>query len=165
MKRLQYLSRHRMRGAVAVELALLLIPLLVLVFGVAEFGRALYQYNALTKSVRTAVRHLSQVSPGDADNPQDVAKYNQAKEEARCLAVYGKLACSGEKLAPELNLDMVEFNDSPIVVTTSEGTTITLVEVRIERYPYKFFLDPRTFLGGGVPSISFGVIRASMRQS
>jgi len=165
MKRLQYQSSHRMRGAVAVELALLLIPMLVLVLGVAEFGRALYQYNALTKSVRTAVRHLSQVSPGDPDNAQDVAKYNQAKEEAKCLAIHGKLTCQGPTLAPGLNAGMVKFNDSPIVVTTSEGTTITLVEVRIEGYSFNFLLDPRTFLGGGEQSIQFGEIRASMRQS
>jgi len=165
MKRLQYRPSNQMRGAVAVELALLLIPMLVLVFGVAEFGRALYQYNALTKSVRTAVRHLSQINPGDPNNSLDVAKYNQAKEEAKCLAIHGKLACEGPTLAPGLNAGMVKFNDSPVVVTTSEGTTITLVEVRIEGYSFNFLLDPRTFLGSGEQSILFGEIRASMRQS
>src|SRR5437867_5937189 len=74
-----------MRGVVAVEFALLLIPLMLLVFGVAEFGRALYQYNTLAKAVRDSARMLSQYNPADADYP--VAN-------AECLAVYGKTGCS-----------------------------------------------------------------------
>ncbi|MGG7054681.1 TadE/TadG family type IV pilus assembly protein [Nitrosomonas sp. ANs5] len=159
MYRSKFRLRKRMQGAVAVEMALLLVPMLVLVFGVAEFGRALYQYNTLAKSVRTAVRHLSQY------NPSDAARYTQAQNEARCLAVHGNLTCNGPALAPGLTTGMVKINETPIDVTTSEGTTISLVEVGIEGYQFDFFLDPRAFLGGGEQSIRFGDIRASMRQS
>ncbi|SDY95908.1 TadE/TadG family type IV pilus assembly protein [Nitrosomonas halophila] len=159
MYRSTFRLRQRMQGAVAVEMALLLVPMLVLVFGVAEFGRALYQYNTLAKSVRTAVRHLSQY------NPSDATRYTQAQNEARCLAVHGNLICNGPALAPGLITNMVKINDTPIVVTTSEGTTISVVEVGIEGYEFDFFLDPRAFLGGGEQSIRFGDIRASMRQS
>ncbi len=43
-------SQTKMRwqgGAVAVEFALLVIPMLVMVFGITEFGRAMYQYLSL----------------------------------------------------------------------------------------------------------------------
>ncbi|MGB0129791.1 MAG: TadE family protein, partial [Rhodocyclaceae bacterium] len=72
-------SRKRQRGVAAVEFGLLLIPLVLLAFGITEYGRALYQYNALGKAARSAVRHLSEHAPGDAAQATT----------ATCLAVYG----------------------------------------------------------------------------
>lgn len=148
--------KKTMCGAVAVELALLLIPMLMLALGAAEFGRAFYQYNTLVKSTRDAVRHLSHLNPAGSG-------YVEAQSEAKCLAVYGKTECSGQPLAPGLSTDMVII--SPINTTTSAGTPITLVEVKITGYAFNFLLDPRTFLGGGEDSITFGDITATMRQS
>ena len=54
-------GRQATRGGVTVEFALLLIPLLFIVFGVAEYGRALYQYNTLVKAVRDSVRYISSI--------------------------------------------------------------------------------------------------------
>lgn len=147
---------RKMRGAVAVEFAILLIPLLLLVLGVAEFGRALYQYNTLVKSVRDSVRHLSHLNPTSSD-------YSETQIEAKCLAVYGNTGCSGDALLPGLTTSMVSIN--PIVTTTSTGASITLVEVRITGYTFNFLLDPRTLTGGGDESITFGDIRATMRQT
>lgn len=54
------LSRFRFgrddRGAAAVEFALVLPILVVLVFGVVDFGRALFAYNYLTSAVREGGR-------------------------------------------------------------------------------------------------------------
>jgi hypothetical protein len=66
------------RGVAAVEFAILLIPLLLMLCGVAEFGRAIYQYDALTKATRGATRYLSQFSPDDAGYPA---------AQAKCMAV------------------------------------------------------------------------------
>jgi len=70
-------SRSRQRGVAAVELGLLLTPLVVMIFGTTELGRAIYSYNTLDKTVRDAARHLSQHGPGDA----------AIATQARCLAV------------------------------------------------------------------------------
>lgn len=145
-----------MQGAVAVEFALLLIPLLLLVLGVGEFGRALYQYNTLVKATRDSVRHLSHLNPASSG-------YTNAKNEAKCLAVYGNTGCSGATLLPGLTTGMISIN--PINTTTSAGTSITLVEVRISGYTFNFILDPRALTGGGSQSITFGDIHATMRQS
>lgn len=145
-----------MCGAVAVEFALLLIPMLMLALGAAEFGRALYQYNTLVKATRDSVRHLSHL------NPTGIG-YSQAQTEAKCLAVYGNTGCTGQALTPGLTTSLVSIN--PINTTTAIGTAITLVEVKITGYTFNFLLDPRTFLGGGDTSITFGDIRATMRQS
>lgn len=48
-------------GAVAVELALVLPILLILVSGVIEYGRALWYYDALAKGARDASRYLSTI--------------------------------------------------------------------------------------------------------
>jgi TadE-like protein len=50
------------KGVVAIEMALILVPMLILCFGITELGRALYQYNGLVKATRGAVRYLSQQS-------------------------------------------------------------------------------------------------------
>ncbi|MFP3534488.1 pilus assembly protein, partial [Burkholderia sp. SIMBA_042] len=55
----------RMRGSAAVEFAIVLIPLGTLVAGVAEFGHAIDQYEALTKATRDAARYLSTYLPTD----------------------------------------------------------------------------------------------------
>ena len=48
------------RGVAAVEFAIVLVPLLIIAFGAAEYGRAIYQFNTLVKSVRGAVRMVAQ---------------------------------------------------------------------------------------------------------
>lgn len=148
--------KKAMRGAVVVEFALLLIPLLVLALGAAEYGRALYQYNTLVKAARDSVRHLSHLNP--AGNG-----YSEAQTEAQCLAVYGNINCTGQPLAPGLTTDMVSIN--PVNATTGAGTPITLVEVRISGYNFDFLFNPLALLGSSETQIPFGDIRATMRQS
>ena len=109
------LQHHKMRGAVAVEMALLLVPLIVMAVGVAEFGRAFYQYNTVTKSVRDAVRLLSQHDPTDSN-------YSTYIDQAQCLVVYGSVSCSGATLLPGLSTSMV--SSSTATVTTSIGNNI-----------------------------------------
>ena len=77
-------SLKRMRGAAMVEFAIVVAPLMLLALGVAEFGHALYQYEALTKATRDATRYLSMYLPTDPAYP--IAS-------AQCLAVYGSSAC------------------------------------------------------------------------
>jgi len=140
------------RGAVAVEMALLLIPLIVMAFGVAEFGRAIYQYNTLTKSVRDAARFMSQ---RDINNSSYV-------DDAKCLAVYGTVNCSGAALVPGLEEKMVTISSS--TKTTAVGTTINLVEVSITGYEFQFVFNPLVFFGNSDASITFGPIQTTMRQ-
>ena len=145
-----------MRGAAAVEFALLLIPLLLLAFGIAEYGRALYQYNTLVKTVRDATRLLSH------HNPADPTSYAMVLEEARCLAVHGNTSCSGPALAPGLTTGMVTIASS--TTTTAAGTPVTLVEVRITGYVFNFVFNPLRLMGTATDTIPFSDIHATMRQ-
>ena len=159
----------RQRGAAIVEFALLLVPMLILGFGVAEYGRAIYHYNTIVKSVRSAVRVLSQHNPSDTG-------YSARVTQAKCLAVYGNDTCSGSPLAPGLAVSNVNVCDrvawgecSGAVqgdysnVSTGLGT-INLVEVRISGYQFTFIGLPLVNVPIG-NSVTFGAVEAVMRQT
>lgn len=53
-------SAERQQGVAAVEFALVLFFLILLVAGIVEFGRAFWYYDALSKATRDGARLLSQ---------------------------------------------------------------------------------------------------------
>lgn len=149
-------AKTKQRGAVLVELALLLAPLLILAFGVTEFGRAVYQYNAIAKAVRDSARHLSQYAPGDA------VRIGEAQDLVFC----GKIGCgSAQALVPGLTRDKVRVFDrtSPIannpynLQPTSRGT-VNLVRVEVNGFVF------RSAAPAFVPDIPFDTIRVTMVQ-
>jgi Flp pilus assembly protein TadG len=153
---------RRVQGAAAVEFAILLVPLLLLVCGVTEFGRAIYQYEVLTKTTRDAARFLSQYSASDQPN------YNtNLVPQAQCLAVYGNTTCTGSVLVSGLTSSMVvvcdSFNSTGCSGTfanyATPGGTMNLVEVKITGFVYK---PLESFLKVG--NITFNDIATVMRQ-
>ncbi len=159
--------RSAQRGVAAVEFAIVLLPLLIISFGAAEYGRAIYQYNTLTKSVRSAVRMVSSssaLSPG----------YPALVSQAKCMAVYGNIGCTGTPLAPGLALTHVKICDrvnSDGCAGTSQtdylnvpatGMNIDLVAVRISGYTYQYLGLPIVTPSS---SVNFSNIEAVMMQS
>ena len=144
--------RRRSRGVAAVELALLITPMVLMMFGATEFGRAIYTYNTLDKTVRDAARHLSQHGPGDT----------AIQAEARCLAVYGNTTCAGTALAPGLTVGAVNLCDaqscpgSHAAQATGSGV-VNLVSVTVVNYAYSSLVQ---FV---MPSLNFNDISATMR--
>ena len=73
--------------------------MILLAFGISELGRAIHQYNTLTKATRDAARYLTLFETGTRD------------AAAICLAVYGTVVvnaaggatCSGTPLLPGLS--------------------------------------------------------------
>jgi Flp pilus assembly protein TadG len=142
------MNRKKVRGAVAVEMAFLMIPLIVMAFGVAEFGRAIYEYNTLTKSVRDAVRHVSQSEVTDSK-----------KAEAVKLAVYGTITdAAPTPLLPNLSESNVG------ITSATDATGINMVTVTITGYTFDFAFNPLVFFGNTTTSLTFGDIHATMRQ-
>jgi Flp pilus assembly protein TadG len=144
--------RHRHRGVAAVEFALLLTPMILMIFGATEFGRAIYTYNTLDKTVRDAVRHLSQHGPGDG----------AIQAQARCLAVFGNTNCSGTAIAPGLDTGAVTLCDAiscpgtHAAQPTGSGA-VNLVTVTIVGYSYNSVVE---FV---MPDLNFNNISATMR--
>lgn len=139
--------KNRQNGTALVEFALILPLMLVLTFITTEFGRAMYQYNTLTKSVRDAVRYASVRTP------------NTQATEVRNLVVYGNPGGTGSPLALGLTLANVP---APIWQTAGSNPVIGTVTVQITGYAFNS-LFPGAF---GLPfgNIPFSTISATMRS-
>jgi TadE-like protein len=144
------------RGVAAVELGLLLpFILFPLTFGITEFGRAMAQYNTMVKNVRDGSRYLSQLPAGPTNH-----------DAAKCLVVFGNIACTEPALLPGLTTAMVTVEDSVtnptpayLNVLTPGGGTLNLVSVTVTGYPFTFIVD------FGIPNFTFEAISSTMRQS
>ncbi|HET8746398.1 MAG TPA: TadE/TadG family type IV pilus assembly protein [Ramlibacter sp.] len=127
------------------ELAILLVPLMVLAFGTTETGRALYYYNTLLKATRDAARYAS-MSAGAAQDAQAV-----------CHAVYGQ-SC-GSTLVPLVpGLEPANVRISHRTQSTGSGA-VDVVTVTIQRYAFT------PVIGWPVGSLTFGDISCTMRQA
>jgi hypothetical protein len=153
--------KSRQRGVAAVEFGILVIPLLVMLLGLTEYGRAIYQYNTLAKAVRDATRLLTTVAPGNG------------WAEATCLAVYGNFSCDGNVLVPGLTTAMVSICDASVagceashkLVATGYGA-VNLVTVEIQGFQFQSLLNfELAGLTIGAPNITFGPIGNTMRQA
>lgn len=115
----------RQRGVALVELALIIPFLLLLTFITTEFGRAMFEYNAVTKATRDAVRYLSFQTPGTHIT------------EARNLMVYGNLAGTGTPLARGLSLANVPAGSCCTWQTTGSNPVVTTITVRVSNYNFR----------------------------
>lgn len=145
--------QRKQKGAALVEFALVLMPLVLMVFGTTELGRAFYQYNSLVKSTRDAVRYLSTQAPGTGYG------------EATCLAVTGYQTCASTDtpLVPGLLPSMVTICDATSCPATNRGIdtgsgSINLVTVNITGFQFTSLVP---FV---VPTMTFGPIGTTMRQ-
>lgn len=94
--RIKNLAQRR-EGTAAVEFAILMPVMLLLLFGGIEIGRMLVDYHAVTKSVRDATRFLTRVGltcPGTTPVSGPISNYiDSASNEtiARNLAISGSV--------------------------------------------------------------------------
>jgi Flp pilus assembly protein TadG len=137
----------RQKGVALVEFALVLPFLLVLSIMTAEFGRAIWEYNTLTKSVRDGARYLAIQTPG--------TKITQARN----LIVYGNLSGTGAPLARGLSTANVP---DPTWQTAGTGPVINTVTVRISGYTFSPMFA--SAFGASFGSVTFSDITATMRS-
>lgn len=116
--------RSRQNGVALVELALIIPLLLLLTFITTEFGRAMFEYNAVTKSTRDAVRYLSFQTPGT-----HIA-------QARNLMVYGNPAGTGAPLVRGLTLANVPAASCCTWQTAGTNPVVNTVTVRVTNYTF-----------------------------
>lgn len=140
--------QHQQQGAALIELALSIPFMIMLSMIVIEFGRALYEYNTVTKSVRDAVRYLSVQMP------------NTLCANAQNLVVYGTTTTGTQPLAPGLKTSAVSCSWQ----TTGALPVINTVTVTVTGYhftsPVSGVFGLQLFTNGG---INFGNITATMR--
>lgn len=145
--------KTRQSGVALIELALIIPILLIMTFITTEFGRALYQYNTLTKSVRDAARYLSMQTPGT----QIAAAQN--------LVVYGNTAGTGPALALGLTIANVP---APTWQTAGTNPVINTVTVTVSGYQFRFLFTSAfgvNFGGANTPGLlTYSPITATMRS-
>ena len=107
------------RGTTLVEFAIALTVFLTSMFGVIEFGRALWVHNALTDAARRGARYAT------LHNPADVASVKN-------VVVFGDAAGGTQPVVPNLTTDNVTVNYSNFAV--NKGT----VSVAITSYQFQF---------------------------
>lgn len=146
--------KHRQNGVALIEFALVLPFLLLLAFITTEYGRALYQYNTLAKSVRDAVRFLSIHDP------------DTMTTQARNLVVYGNVTNTGAPLVPGLDINYVK---APTWQLSGAGPVINTVTVTVRGCAtsadpcYKFVPFYSGAFGITFGEINFADISATMR--
>jgi Flp pilus assembly protein TadG len=130
-------------GASMVEFALIAPILFLFLFGIIDFGRALFQYNNLTNAAREGARFAATRVPNPCD-PADM--YSIDSLTATRIVEYNN------------NPKVVAVADNIVSVTCIPGTqgTVSRVTVTITDYPFQAltplpFLDGLTLGSAGVP--------------
>ena len=113
--------RGNERGSTLVEFSIGVTVFLTAMFGVMEFGRALWVHNALTDAARRGARYATMHSPNDV---------NQVKN----VVVYGDPAGSGQPMLN--NLSTANVNVSYNNFGLNDGT----VSVSITDYQFQFVI-------------------------
>lgn len=137
----KYKNKRQIRGTAAVEFALLLILLLMIVSGAIEYGRTFWYYDALTKATRDSARFLSTVtvdtigsSAKTSTTPADCSNYIPAANSI----VYCAAKTAG---VPNFLLSNVDvFCDGGTCVNNTKPATVT---VKINAY--------QVTIGGWIP--------------
>ncbi len=107
-----------------VEFTIVLPLLLLLLLATAEFGRALFQYNALNKTTRDAARLVASRALLGTTGVINISA--QLQNEASNLLVFGNIAGAGSSLLPGLStadVDVADAGDGYVSVSTSYAYT------------------------------------------
>ena len=147
---------HRQKGVAAVELALIMVPMLVVCFGVVEVGRALNYYNGLVKATRGAARYLTTKDLSDSSSTK-AAAIVAAKNLALCGTT---TTCTGATLVPGLTSpDQVSVATTNNVQVTTPVGTVSLVTVTISGVVFT------SFLPYSIASFTYSPVRITMAWS
>jgi len=111
--------RENERGSTLVEFSIGVTVFLTAMFGVLEFGRALWVHNALTDAARRGARYATMHSPADSDQVKNVV-------------VYGDPAGGGQPMLNNLSTANVNVNYNNFGL--NDGT----VSVSITGYQFQF---------------------------
>lgn len=112
--------RKSIQGAVMVEFAIIVPIMVLLVFGITELGRALYQWNTLTKAVVTGARYMARSNGNLMDDDCDENKnagsggtWNKHEDIAKNLIRYGQKGAGAAEdlLLPGLQVTKIESNE------------------------------------------------------
>jgi Flp pilus assembly protein TadG len=146
---------HRQRGIMMVEFIIVAPLLLLLMLGISEFGRALYQYNTLTKSVRDGARYLA--ANAVVGSTSTIVIDSTDISETENLVIYGNTAGTGSPKLPGLSAGDIT------VSCLGGGTACPGVEhiVVAAQYPYRSIMGATLATFGYGADVSLGITLTS----
>ena len=120
-------------GQAIVELAFVLLVFLFIIFGITEFSRALYSYNTIIQSTRSAARWGVVNISGNSDATN--------VDRAKNIVVYGDPdTSSGAPLLVGLTKDEVNVGIQTIDTDSSGIPTSQKVSVSVSGYQFQFIV-------------------------
>ena len=133
MKNSSRKQQNRQQGQSLLEMALVSLIFFFLLFGIIEFGRALWTYNTIVQSTRQAAR-WAVVNVANAADTTDINR-------ARNIVVYGYPdVSSGAPLLPGLDSATVTVTILPLQ-TDASGTAINeKISVSVSNFQFRFIV-------------------------
>lgn len=133
-------TKHHSVGVAMVEFAIILPLLLVLLAGVTELGRALYQQNALYKAVASGARYLARTNETLDKETCEVlegqeSEWSTVVTTATNIITYGSATVGDTPLLPNLDDDAVaeieitNVQDRELMKT--DGTTVEVCVITV----------------------------------
>ncbi|MBA2705259.1 MAG: pilus assembly protein [Blastocatellia bacterium] len=128
-------TKSRERGTTLVEFAIGATVFLTVMFGVIEFGRALWTHNALADAARRAARYaVNQPASSPAGTKTTGTNVGPSITAIRNVAVYGDPAGGSQPLVTDLT--PANLNVQYTGFGVGQGT----VSVTITNYQFKFVM-------------------------
>ncbi len=112
-------------GQSLLEFAVVLPLMLVIAFGVTEFGRAFYQYNTLSKALRDGARYMSSHTYSTSE-----------QSNAKNMVIYGNTSGTGSPVLPGLTSGQIAVIPEGGSTPYSELDPPEWVTVRATGYPF-----------------------------
>jgi Flp pilus assembly protein TadG len=133
MKRYTLKLKANEKGQSLVEMALVSMLFFFLLFGILEFGRALWTYNTIVQSTRTAARW----AVVNVANNTDTTDIDRSKN----LVVYGYPdVSSGPPIVPGLSTTMVTVTVQPIDTDVNGVAVNQKISVSVTGYQFQFIV-------------------------
>jgi Flp pilus assembly protein TadG len=134
-------NSRRERGLAMVELVVILPVVLLLVMSTAELGRALMQYNTMSKAVRDGARHLANTALLGSTGTVQIDAVRLT--ETRNLVVFGNTGGGGAPLLPGFAPGDVTVTAAPSASVSVEASyTYRPIFARLPRFGYGADLSP-----------------------
>ena len=133
--RTQFIFRLRdLKGQSLVEMALVCMIFFFLLFGILEFGRALYYYNTIVQNTRAAAR-WAVVNVLDNSDTADITS-------TRNIVLYGSPTGSGSPTIPGMTAAMVNVSVAALELDTGTPPQpiSRKISVSVSGYPFQFLV-------------------------
>jgi Flp pilus assembly protein TadG len=128
-------TKSRERGSTLVEFAIGATVFLTVMFGVIEFGRALWTHNALADAARRAARYaVNQPAASPAGTKTTGKNIGPSITAIRNVAVYGDPAGGSKPLVTDLTPENLNIE------YTGFGVGSGTVSVTVTNYQFKFVM-------------------------